>query len=239
MTTEDEATRLLKRADPARGDDSAPFVDAAGYLAALRTRSTTVTLIDTEPTPTQPDGRHRWPIIVVAAAAVVAIGVGGLVIATRDEDPTGQVAADQPTTVAQPTTTVAHPPPPPWPSRQWSSPCAQGPGPEVTQGTEDAVTEVSLPEGEMTITRKQGLHVLRESTVSDVSDPRLEGTWYNSNSVSVEYYLPGDDPSTPWAAPLEIDAVTWRMENDEGAWEGSFLAPTTFPDDEGSVGPRS
>ena len=53
MITEDEAMRLLKRADPARVDDSAPFTDAAGYLAALRTRSTTVTLIDTEPTPTR------------------------------------------------------------------------------------------------------------------------------------------------------------------------------------------
>ena len=73
MITEDEATRLLKRADPARVDDSAPFVDAAGYLAALRTRSTTVTLIDTEPTPnptqstviagrSSPSPRRRsWP----------------------------------------------------------------------------------------------------------------------------------------------------------------------------------
>ena len=67
-----------------------------------------------------------------------------------------------------------------------------------------------------------------------MSDPRLEGTWYNSNSGG-EYYLPGDDPY-PLGSPLEIDAVTWRMENDEGAWQGSFLE-TTFPDDESSVGP--
>jgi hypothetical protein len=97
VITEDEATRLLKRADPARVDDSAPFVDAAGYLAALRTRSTTVTLIDTEPTPTRPEHRHRWPIIA-AAAAVVAIVVGGLVLATRDDDPNEQIPAA--TTVA-------------------------------------------------------------------------------------------------------------------------------------------
>jgi hypothetical protein len=96
VITEDEATRLLKRADPARADDRAPFVDAAGYLAALRTRSTTVTLIDTEPNPSRPKHRRYWPI--VAAAAVVAIVVGGLVVATRDDDPSEQIPAA--TTVA-------------------------------------------------------------------------------------------------------------------------------------------
>jgi hypothetical protein len=97
VISEDEATRLLKRADPARADDSAPFVDAAGYLAALRTRSTTVTLIDTQPNPARPKHRHHWPIIA-AAAAVVAIVVGGLVLATRDDDPNEQIPAA--TTVA-------------------------------------------------------------------------------------------------------------------------------------------
>ena len=92
MITEDEATRLLKRADPARVDDSAPILDAAGYLAALRTRSTTVTLINTEPNPTQPEHRRRWPIIATAAA-VVAILVGGVVLATRDDDPNEQIPA--------------------------------------------------------------------------------------------------------------------------------------------------
>jgi hypothetical protein len=105
VITEDEATRLLKRADPARFDESAPFVDAAGYLAALRTRSTTVTLIDTEPTPTRPPSRHRWPIIAVAAAAVVAIVVVGLVLATRDDDPNDQIPAA--TTVAPDPATAA------------------------------------------------------------------------------------------------------------------------------------
>jgi hypothetical protein len=98
VITEDEVMRLLERADPARVDDSAPFVDAAGYLAALRTRSTTVTLIDTEPTPTGPMHRHRWPIIAVAAAAVVAIVVGGLVLANRDDHANEQIPAA--TTVA-------------------------------------------------------------------------------------------------------------------------------------------
>ena len=82
--TEDEVMRLLERADPARGVTPDPAVDAAGYLDALRTRNTTVTLIDTEPDRPEPEHRHRWPIITVVAAAVVAIVVGGLVLAPRD-----------------------------------------------------------------------------------------------------------------------------------------------------------
>jgi hypothetical protein len=105
VITEDEVMRLLERADPARVDDSAPFVDAAGYLAALRTRSTTVTLIDTEPTPSRPKGHRRWPIIAVAAAAVVAIVVGGLALASRDDDPNEQIPAG--TTVAPDPATAA------------------------------------------------------------------------------------------------------------------------------------
>ena len=97
MTTEDEVMRLLRRADPDRGRADAPAVDGTDYLAALRTRSTTVTLIDIEPAPTQPEGRHRWPIIAVAAAAVVAIVVGAVMLAARD-DSAPPVPAD--TTVA-------------------------------------------------------------------------------------------------------------------------------------------
>src|SRR5262245_48941166 len=93
--------RLLRRADPDPGRAHDPSVDGTDYLAALHTRSTTVTLIDTEPTPTEPERRSRWPIIAVAAAAVVAIVVGGLVLATRDDDASGGVPANQPTTVAE------------------------------------------------------------------------------------------------------------------------------------------
>jgi hypothetical protein len=93
VITEDEATRLLKRADPARVDDNAPFVDAAGYLAALRPRSTTVTLIDSEPAPSGPGGRHRPLIIAVAAAAVVVIVVGALVLAARNDTTEPQIPA--------------------------------------------------------------------------------------------------------------------------------------------------
>jgi len=90
VITEDEATRLLRRADPARFEARAPIAEAAGYLADLRTRSTTVTLIQTQPTDTSPtpSGRHRWPIIALAAAAVVLIVVGVLVVAARNDDNT-------------------------------------------------------------------------------------------------------------------------------------------------------
>ena len=63
---------------------TAPSALRDGYLAALRTRSTTVTLIDSESTQTQPNGRHRWSIIAVAAA-VVAIVVGALLLVARDD----------------------------------------------------------------------------------------------------------------------------------------------------------
>jgi hypothetical protein len=105
VITEDEVMRLLERADPARSGYTVPVVDAAGYLATLRTRSTTVTLIDTEPTPTRPNRHHHWPIIAVAAAAVVAIVVGGLALATRDDDPNEQIPAA--TTVTPDTATAA------------------------------------------------------------------------------------------------------------------------------------
>jgi len=95
VITEDEVMRLLERADPARRVVAAPAVDAAGYLAALRTGSSTVTIIETETTPIRPPHRRRWPIIV-AAAAVVAIVVGGVVLATRDDDPSGLSPADAP-----------------------------------------------------------------------------------------------------------------------------------------------
>ena len=69
MTTENEAMRLLKRADPAPADDAAPAIDAAGYLDALRTRSSNVAYIDAEPTPTEPPThRHRWLAAAAAAA---------------------------------------------------------------------------------------------------------------------------------------------------------------------------
>jgi hypothetical protein len=103
VITEDEVMRVLERADPVRLGDATPPVDAAGYLDALRTRSTTVALIDIEPPPpVRPPRRHRRLTITaaIAAAAVVAILGGALVLAARDDPSEPQIPAS-PTTVAQ------------------------------------------------------------------------------------------------------------------------------------------
>jgi hypothetical protein len=85
------------------------------------------------------------------------------------------------------------------------------PGPEVQAGTEE-FSQVSLPDGEMTITRSRGY--TWQSTVRDVSDPRLDGTWYNSFD-SDQYTIPGRGPGP------ELGTWTHRVENDDGAWQGS------------------
>jgi hypothetical protein len=84
--------RLLRRADPDHGRTNTPSADGTDYLAALLTRSTTVTLIDTQPAPTQPRDRNRWPIIAIAAAAVVVL-VAGVVFLTRDDSSEPQIPA--------------------------------------------------------------------------------------------------------------------------------------------------
>ena len=102
MTTEDEVMRLLERADPVRARRAAPAVDSASYLDALRTRNTNATTIETAPTPTRRPSRHRRPILITitAAAAVVAILVGALVLTTRDDN--GSQIAARPRTTGLP-----------------------------------------------------------------------------------------------------------------------------------------
>jgi hypothetical protein len=92
LITDDEVMRLFERADPARTDETAPVINTAGYLDALQARSSNVTLIDTEPTPTGPTSRHRW-LIAAAAAAVVAIVVGAIVLAARNDTTEPQIPA--------------------------------------------------------------------------------------------------------------------------------------------------
>jgi hypothetical protein len=70
--------------------------DAGYYLDSLRT--TTLTLVDHEPTPPEPSSRRRWLILIAAAAAVVAAIA---LVATRD---------DNATPVHQPSPTVTVPP---------------------------------------------------------------------------------------------------------------------------------
>ncbi len=95
MSTEADLIRLLELADPALVDDPTPVLDPAEYRDALNTRSTTVTPIDAEPAPTQPTGARRWPTII-AAAAVVLMVVGALVLVARDDASEPQVPAGPP-----------------------------------------------------------------------------------------------------------------------------------------------
>jgi hypothetical protein len=45
-----------------------------------------------------------------------------------------------------------------------------------------------------------------------MSDPRLEG----------DYYISFDDDQFVSPAGSSVGAGTWRIENDEGAWQGSY-----------------
>jgi hypothetical protein len=180
-------------------------------------RSTAVTFVDTEPAPTQPERRNRWPIIAAAAAAVAIVGAG-LVILTRDDDATDNVPTNQPITVAPTTVAALQNPQPPV-----EFTACVNPGPEVQRGTDENTV---LQDGDLTLTRTRGY--TWQSTVRDVSDPRLDGTWYNSLDTD-EYTSPGGNPVPAFG--------TWthRIENDEGAWEGSLVA-VNFAGDE-SEGP--
>jgi hypothetical protein len=96
VITDDEVMRLFERADPARVDRVSLRIDAAGYLDALRTRSSNVTIIETTPPPT----RRQWPIITAAVAATVLIVVGALVLAMRED--TTEPVIDTPVTTEAP-----------------------------------------------------------------------------------------------------------------------------------------
>lgn len=59
MITEDDATRLLKQADPARLDRDAPEIDASSFLADLQARTTELTLIEIDEPPPAPGAPRR------------------------------------------------------------------------------------------------------------------------------------------------------------------------------------
>ena len=87
------------------------------------------------------------------------------------------------------------------------------PGPVVQDGTEEPIA-VPLPDGEMTIVQMRGA-TFRQSLTS-VTDPRLEGTLHNAWDEDA-YILPGNEQG------LNIVTFTDRIENDEGAWQGSVV----------------
>ncbi len=90
--------------DASTGQDlTAIDVDHSGDgIDAVGRRRIDMALVDTEPAPSEPTRRRRWPI--AAAAALVAVVVGGIVLAARDD-------ADDPQIPAAPNTTAAPGPP--------------------------------------------------------------------------------------------------------------------------------
>ena len=137
---------------------------------------------------------RRFPIAVIAASGLFAVSADRL--AAQDED------------APQPPVEVT---------------ACFGPGPEVHRGTEEQVV-VPVTDGDMTILQSRGF-TYRQSLTS-VSDPRLEGTLYQAVNQD-DYTLPGDEPSAGISdsrpTGLAIATFTNRIENDEGAWEGSAV----------------
>jgi hypothetical protein len=70
-----------------------------------------------------------------------------------------------------------------------------------------------LPEGSMTVQMLHG-NTWRPSART-MSDPRLEGTY--SISFDEDRYF-----GSALADDTQVGAGTWRIENDEGAWQGSY-----------------
>jgi hypothetical protein len=98
LATIDATPRARWVAELRRDLDAAWDTDDLGDLDSLRT--TTVTLLDNEPTLSEPSNRRRWAGLIAAAAVVLVVGV--LAVFDRDDAP----PADQPTpTVTVPPTT--------------------------------------------------------------------------------------------------------------------------------------
>ena len=163
------------------------------------------------------EGRNRRRLAMAAAAVVAVIGVTGIAVAVATSSGDDATQSPAAATTLAPTTSVA----PVTEELPEQAPvevsACVNPGPAVHVGTEER-SQVSLPEGEMTITRDRG--DTWRLNVSDVSDPRLDGTWYNSADGDL-YSLPGG------ASGPHLATETHRIENDDGAWQGSFVVVGT------------
>jgi hypothetical protein len=84
-------------------------------------------------------------------------------------------------------------------------------GPEVRHGTD---TSETLQVGDEQV-RHSGSHGYAWQPTATMSDPRLEGDYYGS----FEWDEYGGSEGTTW-----VGAGTWRIENDEGAWQGSHTS---------------
>jgi hypothetical protein len=85
-------------------------------------------------------------------------------------------------------------------------------GPQVAWG---AVETVMTPVGEFQMTRKETRGDTWQATVEAMTDPRLTGRAALSWDTD-EYFIPGIDGQPA------VSAITLRIENDDGAWQGSF-----------------
>jgi diacylglycerol O-acyltransferase/trehalose O-mycolyltransferase len=85
-------------------------------------------------------------------------------------------------------------------------------GPEVRHGTETSET-LEVGDGSVTHTSSHGY--TWQPYATEMSDPRLEGTY--SGSIEWDEYQ-GAEGTT------RIGATTWRIENEEGAWQGSHAS---------------
>ena len=83
-------------------------------------------------------------------------------------------------------------------------------GPEVRAGTLDTEV-VPLADGSMSIAHTAGYAWQPTATMND---PRLEGTYYIS--YDDDYY------SYPGPASNRVGTGTWRIENEAGAWQGTY-----------------
>ena len=102
MITDDEVMRVLERADPARVDDAISPPDGADYFDALRTKSTTATLIDIEPTPTR---RHRRRVVVAIGVAAAVVAITALLVPAVSRDTSEPARPAIPPTTRPSTTT--------------------------------------------------------------------------------------------------------------------------------------
>jgi hypothetical protein len=137
-------------------------------------------------------------IRALLASAAVYAAVGGVPVGATTEPPgsSTEEAAEE-STVAAPVLVTA---------------CIDG-GPYVgPPGTKEHV-DIPSSEGEMTLGRYRGHTHLQPRT--EVSDPRLEGRY--TRSWDEDEYFSGD------AAFLSIVVTTDRIENEEGAWQGTSV----------------
>jgi hypothetical protein len=202
----DEVLRLAERATTERSTSRQQPVDGLAPIVVERRIETA----------------RRWsrPHLILAgtvAAAVVALLAGALVVATRTERIEVIVPAAAPTTVDPALaagSVAAQEDDAPAPPVEFTACTSAGPAVQPL-----SVEQVSLPDGETTIERES---ITYRQPVRQVTDPRLEGTWYHTED--------NDNYSGPGTDGLVIGTWTRRIENDEGAWQGTTPQTIDFPD---------